>query len=246
MKMSKERFLLVENIATSYDKSYLLEFDGNDFDLKKLMENPDLPIYMNGLIQMGDTPNRNKRIYRFAKLREECLRYLGEEVKELQSYGELDHPESSAVPELKNAAMTIEDIWFKGKEVHGRIKILNAFMPQNAPGLMARGIILNGKKLGISSRAFGSVYNDGSGYDVVDDDLELICWDLVSRPSTIGANLKVGNALQESKLLLESKSLNSANRRRYLKEVKSQGLTSEQKLFLDIMGVEKFLQLMNK
>lgn len=245
--MANDRILLVENMATSYNKQYLLEFDGGDKEMKRLMESPDIPIYMNGLIQMGDTPNRNKRKYSFASLKKECERYLNEDVKELQSYGELDHPESSAVPELKNAAMTIEDIWFKGKEVHGRIKILNAFMPQIAPGLIARGIILNGKKLGISSRAFGSVFQDGSGYDVVDDDLDLICWDLVSRPSTVGANLGVAKEkIQEGKILLESINLDRNQKSKYLKEVKKRGLSSEQKLFLDIMGVEKFLQLTQK
>lgn len=238
-----EKQYLLENFLNSYDKQYLLEFDGNTSDLKRCMENPDIPIYLYGLIQKGDTPNRNRRIYPMDILRPECERYLAEEVKDLQSFGELDHPEDSTVPSLQNAAMTIEDIWFNGKEVHGKIKILNAFMPQVASGLIARGIVLNGKTLGISSRALGSLYQDGSGYDIVDNDLEIVCWDLVSKPSTIGSNLKAfKKTLGESKLLRES--YNGEKVKKIIKE--SFNLAPEQKIYLDIMGVEKFLQLANK
>jgi len=156
----------------------------------------------------------------------------------------------STVPELKNAAMTIEDIWFKGVEVWGKIKLLNAFASPGDPALKARNIILNEKTLGISSRALGSVYQDGSGYDVVEDDLEVICWDLVSRPSTYEANLK----------LIESKSKNNKNlvlterqclggncnlktSKEIIKEKKLQGLTEAEKIYLNILGVEKFLKI---
>lgn len=241
--MSKK--ILYENFSNAFNKEYLLEYDGGVNQLKKWMENPDIPIYLYGLIQKGDTPNRNNRIYPWTVLKKECERYLNEEVKELQSFGELDHPETSAVPMLKNAAMTIEDIWFKNNEVYGKIKILNAFMPQSAPGLIARGIVLNEKKLGISSRALGSVYQDGSGYLVVDNDLEISCWDLVSRESTYGANLNHQKAVvKESKYLTEA--YNKYDLRTIKKKVNEQPLTPEQKIYLDILGVEKFLQLNNK
>jgi len=155
----------------------------------------------------------------------------------------------STVPELKNAAATIEDIWYKGVEVWGRIKLLNAFMPEVAPGKMARGIVLNGKTLGISSRALGSVYQDGSGYDVVEDDLEIICWDLVSRPSTYDANLKLTESQRKTGknlILTESQYLGSKNlneSRQMLKEKRLQSLTEEEKVYLDILGIEKFLQI---
>lgn len=164
--------------------------------------------------------------------------------------GNCDHPLDSTVPELKNAAMTLEDIWYKGTEVWGKVKILNAFMPQNAPGLLIRGLILNGKSIGISSRALGSVYQNGSGYDIVDDDLEIICWDLVSKPSTYDANLKVleskenkGNVLTESKCF--GSNCNIKTSREIIKEKKQYELTVEDRAFLSILGVERFLQLKN-
>lgn len=249
----KDRACLIENSKSSY-REFLLEVEGGSAYLEKCKKDPNIPVYLVGIIQKGDAPNRNGRIYPFNILKKECDRYLREEVKDGQSFGELDHPAESTVPELNNAAMTIEDLWYKGTEVWGKIKILNAWMPQNAAGLKARGIILNGKTLGISSRALGSVYQDGSGFDIVDSDLEIICWDLVSRPSTHDANLRVMEAARKkgapTSMLTETKcfgdSCNISTSKMIIREQKFKGLSSEDKLFLNIMGVEKFLQVKNK
>lgn len=244
----KERKLLIEESRRNH-KQFLLEFDGGEAALEKAKANPDLPIYLVGIIQKGDAPNRNGRIYPFSILKKECERYIGEEIKDGQSYGELDHPLESTVPELKNAAMTLEDIWFKGTEVWGKVKLLNAYMPEVASGRLARGIVLNGKTLGISSRALGSVYADRTGYDMVEDDLEIICWDLVSRPSTFNANLKLAESkkVKQGALLTESQcfggSCNIKSSKQIIKEKKLVGLTSDEKIYLECMGVEKFLQL---
>jgi hypothetical protein len=250
--MNKERKFLQENFYTKdKSKGYLLEFEGGSGYLEKCKQDPNLPIYLVGIIQKGDAPNRNGRIYPFSILKKECERYLREEVKDGQSFGELDHPAESSVPELKNAAMTIEDIWYKGTEVWAKVKLLNAYMPENAPGKMARGIVLNGKTLGISSRALGSVYADQTGYDVVDDDLEIICWDLVSRPSTYDANLRLAEGKKikkaENTYLTEKKcigdSCNIITSKKLIKENKFKELSREEKIYVECMGVEKFLQL---
>lgn len=247
----KDRSILIENTKSSY-REFLLEVDGGNSYLERCKNDPNLPIYLVGIIQKGDAPNRNGRIYPFDILKKECDRYLKEEVRDGQSFGELDHPAESTVPELKNAAMTIEDIWYKGTEVWGKIKLLNAYMPQTAPGLMARGIILNNKVLGISSRALGSVYQNGSGFDIVDNDLEIICWDIVSRPSTYDANLRILESKNKNKnvpMLTETvcfgDSCNIKTSKQIIKEKKVHGLSSIDKAFLSIMGVEKFLQSKN-
>jgi hypothetical protein len=255
--MKNERKLIIENTKSSY-REYLLEVDGGAAYLEKCKLDPNLPIYLVGIIQKGDAPNRNGRIYPFSILKKECDRYLSEEVKDGQSFGELDHPAESTVPELKNAAFTIEDIWYKGTEVWGKIKLLNAYMPETAPGKMARGIILNGKTIGISSRALGSVYQDQSGYDVVENDLEIICWDLVSRPSTYDANLRLAeSAKKKAKLekhydaayLTETKAFGAAcdvtTSKQLIKEAKRKQLSEEDRVFLECLGIEKFLQLKN-
>ena len=134
-------------------------------------------------------------------------------------------------------------------------KLLNAYMPETAPGKMARGIVLNGKVLGISSRALGSVFQDQSGYDVVEDDLEIICWDLVSRPSTYDANLRLTEAQKKGKviastMLTETKcfgdSCNIITSKKIIKESKFKSLSEEDKVYVECLGVERFLQLKNK
>lgn len=253
-KKIKERLFLQENLLNENNKKerrFLLEVDGGDAYLQKAMSDQNIPIYLIGIIQKGDTPNRNGRIYPFDILKKECDRYINEEIRDGQSFSELDHPPESTVPELKNAAACVEDIWYKGVEVWGKIKLLNAFAGPDDPANKARSIVLNKKTLGISSRALGSVYQDQSGYDVVEDDLEIICWDLVSRPSTYDANLKLveSKTKKQGSLLTESQCLggscNLKTSKQIIKEKKISMLTESEKVYLDILGVEKFLQLKN-
>ena len=94
----------------------------------------------------------------------------------------------SPVISLKNASHIIEDLWWAGsdnKEVYGKIRLLDT-----PNGNIAKSIVLSGIPLGISSRAVGSVkkVND---VDVVDEDLQLICFDIVSNPSTSNAYLNL-------------------------------------------------------
>ena len=46
---------------------------------------------------------------------------------------------------------------------------------------------MSGINVGVSSRALGSVSPLGEGLVQVEEDLEIICWDFVSTPSTYGA-----------------------------------------------------------
>lgn len=252
---TKERYYLNENTQKGF-KSFLLEVDMKADMIEKAKQDPNIPIYMVGIIQKGDTPNRNGRIYPFEILKRECERYLNEDIKDGQSYLELDHPAESTVPELKNAAATLEDIWYKGLEIWGKVKILNAYASAGDPALKARNIILNEKTLGISSRALGSVYQGEQGYDIVEDDLEIICWDLVSKPSTYNANLRIVNESRirrtdKSNLLLtESQcfggSCSLKTSKEIIKDKKFGSLTKEEKTYLQILGVEKFLEIYRK
>jgi hypothetical protein len=53
-------------------------------------------------------------------------------------------------------------------------------------GDQAAMLIMNGATLGISSRGVGSLKNV-KGQNIVQEDFELVCFDLVSSPSTPGA-----------------------------------------------------------
>lgn len=91
--------------------------------------------------------------------------------------GNCDEP----VVNLKNVSHLITDIWNDGNDVYGKLEILPTPM-----GNIARALLESNVKVGISSRALGSVQSKGEA-DIVQDDLHLICWDLVSEPSTAQA-----------------------------------------------------------
>ena len=53
-------------------------------------------------------------------------------------------------------------------------------------GKVLKELVNAGVKLGISSRGMGSVH-ESNGDTIVEDDFQLICFDMVSEPSTTGA-----------------------------------------------------------
>ena len=103
-----------------------------------------------GKIQAAGKKNGNGRIYPKPILEREMKNYE-KLVKEGRAIGELDHPDSSVV-ELKNASHLITEVWWKGADVMGKMKILDT-----PSGQTVKGLINSGVKLGISSRGLGSV-----------------------------------------------------------------------------------------
>lgn len=136
-------------------------------------------LFVKGVIQRADTLNQNGRIYPRDILFKEVENYR-KVVHERRAMGELDHADDPVV-NLKNVSHLITDIWADDEVVYGKIEILPTPM-----GNIARNLIESNVKIGISSRALGSVRSRGDA-DIVQDDLHLICWDLVSEPSTPGA-----------------------------------------------------------
>ena len=73
------------------------------------------------------------------------------------------------------------DMWWEGKDVMGKMKVLDT-----PSGRILADLINSGVKLGISSRGLGSV-TESQGRSIVEDDFQLICFDIVSEPSTPNA-----------------------------------------------------------
>tara|TARA_R100000234_G_scaffold65963_1_gene40301 strand:- start:457 stop:1068 length:612 start_codon:yes stop_codon:yes gene_type:complete len=138
---------------------------------------------LSGKLQEGDRQNGNGRIYPTGVLSREIDNYK-ELVKNMRALGELDHPESSII-NLNNVSHIVLDIWMDGKTVMGKLKVLDT-----PSGKILRSLIEGGAQLGISSRGLGSV-EQKSGRTMVQDDFQLICFDIVSDPSTPGAYMKV-------------------------------------------------------
>lgn len=256
MSTLKERLLLDESRLNGRKlrpgvRMPLLEVDKGLTRIEAAKRDPNIPIYMVGILSSGDKVNRNGRLYPWPILKKECERYFEHMVKTGMAHGELDHPEDSATPMLKNASHKIEDIWYKGKDVWGKIKLYNAYMPPTAPGLMARGILLNDGVIGISSRALGSL-DESVSYDcdVVAEDLEIACWDLVSFASNHGSEkweLSESKKRQPKKALLtESQCFGGmCGIKNPLNESQQSSLmlTEAEQTYINILGVEKFLQV---
>jgi hypothetical protein len=171
-------------------------------------------------LQKYGVPNRNGRIYPEKILKREAEKYK-EMIKRGMSISELNHPESSLI-DLDRVAHIITDIWWEDNVLMGKIKLLTT------PGFHERGIVSSkgdiaanmmrqGVTMGVSSRGVGSLVKKGEQNEV-QDDFELICFDLVSSPSTPGAYLylnqddrsKYEEKLDEHKTDFSSTGLESA------------------------------------
>jgi hypothetical protein len=149
------------------------------------------PFEFYAVLQKYDTPNRNGRFYPERILKREAERYKKMIAKGL-STSELNHPESSLI-DLDRVSHIITDIWWDKNILMGKLKLLTS------PGFHERGIVSTkgdqaanlmrqGVTMGVSSRGVGSLKKVGERNEV-QDDFELICFDLVSSPSTPGAYL---------------------------------------------------------
>jgi len=136
-------------------------------------------IILSGVMQMSETQNGNGRIYPHAILEREVKSYVNM-VEKRRALGELDHPDSSVV-NLSNASHLVTAIWMEEKKCMGKIEVLNT-----PSGCVLKELINAGCTLGISSRGMGSV-TESNGVTMVEDDFQLICFDMVSDPSTPGA-----------------------------------------------------------
>ena len=168
----KKKMILTEYFELSTgDEALLREEDQREIDSGKTI--------MIGIMQKADAENGNGRVYPKEVLEREMKNY-GKLVRERRALGELDHPDSSVI-ELKNASHLVTDIWWKGDDVMGRIEILNT-----PAGNVLKSLSDAKVKLGISSRGLGTT-NESHGQTMVNDDFQLICFDIVSEPSTTGA-----------------------------------------------------------
>ena len=159
--------------------------------MKKDMLDYSKPFEFYAVLQKYNTPNRNGRIYPERILKRESDNYK-KIIQKGTSLSELNHPESSLI-DLDRVSHIITDVWWDGIILMGKLKLLTS------PGFHERGIVSTkgdqaanllrqGVTLGISSRGVGSLKKVGDRNEV-QDDFELICFDLVSSPSTPGAYL---------------------------------------------------------
>jgi hypothetical protein len=183
-------------------KTILIEEDAgyispkHEFNEKVINESKNLmdyskPFEFYAVLQKYNVPNRNGRIYPEKILKRESENYK-KAINKGTSLSELNHPESSLI-DLDRVSHIINEIWWEGNVLMGKLKLLTS------PGFHERGVcstkgdlaanyLRQGVTLGISSRGVGSLKKVGEQNEV-QEDFELICFDLVSSPSTPGAYL---------------------------------------------------------
>ncbi len=149
-------------------------------------------LLVSGVLQRAEAKNQNGRVYPLEILQREAKKYEENFVKQKRAMGELDHPESSVV-NLKNVSHNIIRMWWDGSDLNGEVEILTT-----PSGNILKELFNCGITLGISSRGLGSVKKVNESTVRVDDDFELIAFDFVSNPSTIGAFMFPNGQLQES------------------------------------------------
>ena len=151
------------------------------------------PFVFYATLQKYGVPNRNGRVYPEKILKREAEKYK-EIINRGMSISELNHPESSLI-DLDRVSHLITEVWWENNVLMGKIKLLTT------PGFHERGVVSSkgdvaanmmrqGVTMGVSSRGVGSLVKSGEKNEV-QDDFELICFDLVSSPSTPGAYLYV-------------------------------------------------------
>ena len=133
------------------------------------------------MCQKAGVKNGNGRVYKKKTLEREVKNYQ-KAIDERRALGELDHPDDSVI-NLKNASHIITKMWWEGDNVMGKVEVLST-----PSGQVLKELVNAGVKLGISSRGLGSVKKQ-NGQTIVEDDFQLICFDMVSDPSTPGAYL---------------------------------------------------------
>ena len=141
---------------------------------------------VSAVFQKYGVENANGRIYPEHVLKKEVERYMAK-INEKRAIGELNHPSESVI-DLSRVAMNIIELHWEGRTLVGKLELLTS------PGFRKYGIIsnqadqtanllLSGIKIGVSSRGLGTVTNK-MGVLYVSDDYEIVCWDIVSDPST--------------------------------------------------------------
>ena len=148
-------------------------------------------LILSGKLQEADVQNGNGRVYPLPILSREVGKY-NKIVADNRALGELDHPDSSIV-NLANVSHMVTKIWMEGTAVMGKIKVLTT-----PAGQILKSLIEANVKIGISSRGLGSVRNN-AGKTYVEDDFQLLAFDIVSEPSTPNAFM----AISENKLVNE-------------------------------------------
>ena len=151
--------------------------------------NVPYPFVVDAVFQKYGIKNANGRVYPENVLKKQVELYQ-QKIQERRAIGECNHPAESVI-DLGRVSHNITELHWEGHTLVGKME-LNVSMGFVKHGICSTlgdtvaNLLLNGYKIGVSSRGIGSV-EQKFGETIVGDDYELICWDIVSDPSTPNA-----------------------------------------------------------
>jgi hypothetical protein len=161
-------------------------------DIQILTEEKDgkKTLYIEGVFLQGEIKNRNGRIYPFGVLQKEVERYSEEYVRAGRALGELGHPDGPTV-NLDRVSHKITSLKAEGTNFIGKARILDTPM-----GSIAKNLLGEGVKLGVSSRGMGTLKEENGVKYVSDDFMLATAADIVADPSAPDAFV---NGIMEGK-----------------------------------------------
>ena len=134
-------------------------------------------MYISGPFLQAEITNRNGRCYPFPILEREVKKYTDKYISSGRALGELGHPDGPTV-NLDRASHLITSLKSEGNNFIGKAKVLDTPM-----GNIAKSLLDEGVKLGVSSRGVGSLV-ERNGIKYVGDDFMLsTAADIVADPS---------------------------------------------------------------
>lgn len=203
--MEKNELQVIKEGKTGH--GILIENDGYiKYDSKSINEGVDskdwyvpYPFIVSAVFQKFNIKNANGRIYPENVLKKQVELYQ-QKIDERRALGECNHPSESTI-DLSRVSHNIIELHWEGMTLVGKMElnVTEGFRKQgiiSSRGDEVANLLLNGYKIGVSSRGVGSVEQKLGQY-IVGDDFELICWDVVSDPSTPGAWIGQQEELQQ-------------------------------------------------
>ena len=195
----------------------------DDIEILSEEKNGKKHLYIEGTFLQGNIKNRNGRMYPMETLAREVDKYSNTYIKSGRAMGELGHPDGPIV-NLDRVSHLITSLVQEGSNFKGKAKILDTPMGQIAKSLLDEGV-----RLGVSSRGVGSLKLNREGVNVVADYFMLAtAADIVADPSAPEAFVNgimegkewvwTNSALKESDLRKVERDLDNASSKRELVE----------------------------
>jgi hypothetical protein len=146
--------------------------------------------FIEGVFLQAELKNRNNRMYPLKTLTKEVAKYDENYIQKGRALGELGHPDGPSI-NLDRVSHKILSLREDGNNFIGRAKLLDTPM-----GKVAKSLLDEGVKLGVSSRGMGSIRKEDNCNVVMDDFMLATAADIVADPSAPDAFV---NGIMEGK-----------------------------------------------